>query len=401
MTEDAAQLHKHWQLDPGITFLNHGSFGACPSALLDKQRQLQDQIEREPVAFFMRDFEALMDQARDALGTFLNVDSEDLALISNATAGVNTVLRSLTFSPGDELLTTDHAYNACRNALEFIGKNAQARVVVAKVPFPLSDPEQAVTAIMDRVTDKTRLVLLDHITSPTGLILPAQRIVDLLRERGIDCLVDGAHAPGMIDLDLQALNPAYYTGNCHKWLCAPKGSAFLYVRRDLQTSARPMSISHGANSLRTDRSRYLLEFDWPGTMDPTAWLCIPDALKFLSGLFPDGWAGLRRHNRELVIAGRQLLCQVLGTEIPAPDSMIGSLASVELPPGDPSHVSNNPLTIDPLQDLLFHADRIEVPVMAWPQSPRRLLRVSAQAYNDLSQYEHLAASLRRHLGYSS
>jgi isopenicillin-N epimerase len=251
---------------------------------------------------------------------------------------------------------------------------------------------------MDRVTDKTRLVLLDHITSPTGLVLPAQRIVDLLRERGVDCLVDGAHAPGMIELDLQALNPAYYTGNCHKWLCTPKGSAFLYVRRDLQASVRPTSISHGANSLRSDRSRYLLEFDWPGTMDPTAWFCIPDAIKFLSGLFPDGWTGLRRHNHDLALAGRQLLCQVLGTEIPAPDSMIGSIASVELPPGDPSHVSTNPLTIDPLQDLLFHEDRIEVPVMAWPQSPHRLLRVSAQAYNQLSQYEHLAASLGRHLG---
>ncbi len=394
MSNQGSDLSQLWQLDPEISFLNHGSFGACPTVLLERQHELRARMERQPVAFFMREFEGLVGQAREALGGFLGVDGDDLALVSNATQGVNTVLRSLTLAATDELLTTDHVYNACRNALEFVARNSGAKVVIAEVPFPLTDSEQAVAAVMDRVTEQTRLVLLDHVTSPTGLVLPVPRLLELLQERGIDCLVDGAHAPGMIELDIGKLNPAYYTGNCHKWLCTPKGSAFLYVRRDLQSGTRPTSISHGTNSPRTDRSRYLLEFDWQGTMDPTAWFCIPEAITWLGQLFADGWAGLRRHNRELALAGRRLLCEALEIEPPAPESMLGSLASVPLPPGDPTHVAS-PLSIDPLQDQLFHQERIEVPVMPWPAAPQRLLRISAQAYNSLSQYQHLAQALPR------
>jgi isopenicillin-N epimerase len=392
-------LAKHWQLDPAITFLNHGSFGACPTAVLDHQQELRATLEREPVAFFMRQFEGLMDETCAALGAFLNVDPFDLGMVANATAGVNTVLRSLTLAPGDELLTTDHVYNACRNALDFVAARSGAVVVIAPTPFPLRDPEEVVEALMLRVTDQTRLVLLDHITSPTGLILPVARILRLLDERGVDCLVDGAHAPGMLDLDLSELAPAYYTGNCHKWLCTPKGAAFLYVRRDRQAEIRPLSISHGANSPRRDRSRFVLEFDWPGTIDPTAFFCIPAALRCMAGLFPAGWSGLRDHNRRLVLDGRRLLCEALGIGPPAPESMIGSLASVPLPDGVvDSGGCGGPVRIDPLQDALFHRERIEVPVMPWPRPPQRLLRISAQAYNESGQYQRLAEALPRLLG---
>ena len=390
------RLNTQWQLDPEISFLNHGSFGACPTTILQRQQGLRDQIEREPVAFFTRELEPLLDGARDALADFLHIDGQDLVFVNNATSGVNTVLRSLTLEPGDELLTTNQAYNACRNALEFVAKRSGAVAVVAEIPFPLEHPDEVFEAIMRRVTDQTRIVLLDHVTSPTGLVLPADQIVRALEEKGIDCLVDGAHAPGMLDLDLGALAPAYYTGNCHKWLCTPKGSAFLFVRRDRQQQIRPLTISHGANSPRTDRSKILLEFDWPGTTDPTPWLCIPAAIETMGGLFPGGWQELRRRNRELALLGQKVLCDTLGVDTPAPPSMIGSLASVPIPSAL-STEPPDPLRIDPLQDALYTQDRIEVPVMSWPSPPQRVVRISAQAYNQPEQYRLLAERLAQKL----
>jgi isopenicillin-N epimerase len=382
----------HWDLDPEIAFLNHGSFGACPRAVLQHQRELQLQLEREPVLFLHRELEARLDASRAALAAFVGCDPDDLAFIANATAGVNTVLRSLSFAPGDELLVTDHEYNASRNALDFVARRAGARVVAAALPFPLQDPRQVTDAVLAKVTARTRLLLIDHVTSPTGIVLPVGDIVAALRERGVETLIDGAHAPGMLPLALAELGAGYYTGNCHKWLCTPKGSALLYVRRDLQAGVRPLSISHGANSPRTDRSRFRLEFDFTGTDDPTPFLCVPTALRFLGSLLPGGIGALQRHNRDLALAARRLLCDAVGTPPPAPESMIGSLASVVLPPTDEPAVP--PHGLDPLQARLFAEHRIEVPVMRWPQPPLRLLRVSPQAYNSIGQYEALASAVR-------
>jgi isopenicillin-N epimerase len=378
----------HWDLDPEVTFLNHGSFGACPRVVLQHQRELQAELEREPVRFLHRELEARLDPARAELAAFVGCDADDLAFVTNATAGVNTVLRSLTFAPGDDLLVTDHEYNACRNALDFVAARSGARVVVARVPFPLRDPAQVVDAVLGAATAKTRLLLIDHVTSPTGLVLPVERIVPAMAERGIDTLIDGAHAPGMLPLDLQALGVAYYTGNCHKWLCTPKGSALLYVRRDRQDRVRPLSISHGANSPRTDRSRFRLEFDFTGTVDISPWLCVPTALRFLGSLLPDGIPALQRRNRELAIAGRKRLCEALGSEPPAPESMLGSLAAVLLPPSEAPAGAHG---LDPLQLMLWERHRIEVPVIRWPLPKLRVLRIAAQAYNSIEQYEWLAA----------
>ena len=388
----AADIARHWRLDPEVAFLNHGSFGACPRPVLAAQQAMRERMEHQPVQFFVRDLEALLDEARQELARFLGAAPADLAFVPNATAGVNAVLRSLPLARGDELLTTDHEYNACRNALEFVAAGAGARVVVASLPFPIDSPEQVLEAILGLVTSRTRLVLVDHITSQTGLILPLEKILGELGARSIDVLVDGAHAPGMVPLDLASLGAAYYAGNCHKWLCAPKGAGFLYVRQDRQPQVRPAVISHGANSTRTDRSRYLIEFDWVGTDDPSPLLAIPQAIRFMGSLLPGGWAELRHHNRELVLAGREALCGALDLPPPCPAEMIGSLASLPLPDGS-AQPPTSPLYLDPLQDELLERWQVEVPVIPWPAPPRRLLRISGQIYNRPEQYEQLGRAL--------
>jgi isopenicillin-N epimerase len=392
VSDDLAAL---WPLDRDVVFLNHGSFGACPTAVLQHQAALRAEMEAEPVRFLSRDLDDRLDVARAALARFVGADPDDLAFVTNATSGVNAVLRSRVFAAGDELLITDHAYNACRNTLNFVAERSGARVVVATIPFPVASPDTVVDAVLARVTPRTRLLLLDHVTSPTGVILPVERLSAALRGRGVDVLIDGAHAPGMLPLNLTALGATYYSGNCHKWLCAPKGSAFLWTRRDRQLDVRPLTISHGANAVRPGRSRFRLEFDWTGTSDPTAWLTVPKAIEYLGGLLPGGWAALMARNRALALEARRLLCDVLKAPLPAPDEMIGSLASIRVPDG-PTEVGWR--RVDPLQRRLFDAWSIEVPVMTWPAAPRRLLRISAQLYNRREHYERLAQALGKELG---
>jgi isopenicillin-N epimerase len=377
-----------WSLDSDVVFLNHGSFGACPRAVLAVQDELRGRMEREPVRFFQRDLEPLLDEARAALAAFLGVEPVDLAFVPNATAGVNTVLRSLRFAPGDEILVTDHAYGACRNAAEFVAERAGARVVVARVPFPLAGSDDVVDAILAAVTTRTRLALVDHVTSPTALVFPIARLVSALAKRGVETLVDGAHAPGFLPLDVAALGAAYYAGNCHKWLCAPKGAGFVHVRRDRQPAIRPLAVSHGATSPRTDRSRFLLEFDWTGTDDPTPYLCVPAAIRVVGELVPGGWPAVIDRNRALALRARDVLASALGISAPAPDAMLGAMASLPVRDG-----GGAPGAIDPLQDALLDRFGIEVPVAPWPAAPRRILRVSCQLYNAIDDYERLASAL--------
>jgi isopenicillin-N epimerase len=383
-------LRRHWNLDPAVAFLNHGSFGACPEPVLAKQVEWMRRLEREPVLFLHREIEGHLDAARAALARFVGAAPDDLAFVQTATAGVNTVLRSLELAPGDELITTDQEYNASRNALDFVAERAGAKVVVAAIPFPIASPDVVVERLLAKATARTKLALVDHVSSPTGLVFPIESIVRALQERGIDTLVDGAHGPGQLPLELDRLGAAYYTGNCHKWMCTPKGSALLHVRRDKQAGIRPLPISHGANSRRTDRSRFRLEFDWPGTFDPSPWLVIPDAIAFLGSLHPGGWEELRRRNHELALHGRARLVDALKIAAPCPESMVGSLAAVPLPD---AKGPASPLEGDPLQVALFDRHQIEVPLPAWPAPPKRLLRIAAQAYNRPEEYDRLARVL--------
>ena len=389
----ASEFVRHWNLDPDVAFLNHGSFGACPIPVLAAQTKLRERMERGPVQFLHRDLEDMADAARSEAARFVGADPDEITFVPNATTGVNTVLRSLAFERGDELLITSHEYNACRNALDFVAARSGARVVVVDVPFPLPSANLVVDTVLAGVTDRTRLALVDHITSLTGMVMPVARLVRGLAERGVDTLVDGAHGPGMIPLDITVIGPAYYTGNCHKWLCTPKGAAILYVRRDLQPGIRPLAISHGANSTRDDRSRFHLEFGWTGTDDPTTYLCVPESIRFMGSLLPGGWPELMERNRSLALDARTLLCDALGVEEPCPREMIGTLASVPLAPGT-FHFSTTALAFDELDTVLREEYGFEVPVLAYPDGPASIIRVAAQIYNSIEQYAALAETLK-------
>jgi len=389
--DDPSPYASAWGLDPRVVMLNHGSFGACPRAVLEAQQRLRRQMEREPVRFFLREMQPLLDASRRTLAELLGADFRNLVFVRNATSAVNAVLRSLRFSPGDELLLTDHAYNACRNVVHFVAGRTGAQVVTAPVPFPVESEDQVVEAIIARVGERTRLAMLDHITSPTAVIFPIERLVRELDRLGVDTLVDGAHAPGMVPLEIERIGAAYYTGNCHKWLCAPKGAGFLYARPDRQAELQPPVISHGFNTDWPGRPRLHVDFDWTGTDDPTPSLCVGEAIRFLSSLTGDGLEGLMRRNHQLAVEGRRVLCETLALAAPCPEAMLGSMAAVCLP--DAAGAATPPHLIDPLQTRLLEKVGIEVPVFGWPAPPRRLLRISAQAYNNLAQYERLADAL--------
>ena len=396
MREEVARgLASRWALDADMTFLNHGSFGACPVAVLEAQRELQARLERQPVQFLLREYPARLEHARASLASFVGSDEESLAFVTNATQAVNAVLRSVWFGPDDDLLTTDHAYGACKQALGFISHQTGAKLITARVPFPLRDPQEVVEAVLEAVTPRTKLALIDHITSSTGVVFPIEALVRALEDRGVPVLVDGAHGPGMVPLALTRLGASWYVGNLHKWVCAPKGAAFLWARQDRRWDLRPLAIGHGAGMPTQRRSRFLQEFDWPGTFDPTAWLSVPTALECVGGMVEGGWPEVMRRNRALVLEARGRLCQALKVEAPSPAEMIGALAAVPLAlRGDegawaPSGVFDT----DPTQGALWERHRVEVPLFRWPEPGRRWLRVSAHLHNAPSDYDALIAAL--------
>jgi isopenicillin-N epimerase len=392
LNDPRSDLRRFWMLDPAVTFLNHGSFGACPRRVILEAERLRERIEREPVRFLTVELEPLLDAARAALGGFLGAAPDDLAFVPNATTGVNTVVRSLDFAPGDELLVTDHAYNACRNALDYAAGRAGARVVVANVPFPTPGPDAVIDAVLARLTRRTRLALLDHVTSPTALVFPVARLVAELDARGVDTLVDAAHAPGMVPIQLDAVGAAYTTGNFHKWVCAPRGAAFLHVRRDRQSRIRPLVISHGANSPRRDRSLFRLESDWTGSLDPAAFLCVPVALDFLDGLLPGGIDAWMKENRAAALAARRTLSAVLRVDPPCPDEMVGAMAALRLPVQEGAVLPRSNAPFDPLQQELFSRFGVQVPVFPFPGKEQRVLRVSTPAYVTSADIDRLAAA---------
>lgn len=380
-----AEWRPLWQIDPNLDFLNHGSFGAAPTVVLEAQRQLRDAMECDPIEYLAPERSLLpkLDRVRHVIADLVGADAADIAWVRNATDGVNAVVRSFPFRVGDNVVVTDHGYNACTNAVRFATERWVRQVRVAEIPFPISSPDQVVEAI-DRAFDaSTRLLLVDHVTSPTGLVMPIHEIVDLAHRRGVRVLVDAAHAPGMVDVDLRTIDADYYTANHHKWLCGPKASGFLWTRPEFQDEVRPTVISHAANREIEGRSRYINEFDWTGTFDPSPLLAMPAAIAFLAGLLPGGIRSLMRSNRELAIQSRNLLCDALHIDAPAPDSMIASLVALPIP------------IIEQLSQKHFRDEyRFEFPIFPGIRPGTQLIRISLQAYNDLEQVRRLADVFR-------
>ncbi|RYD20021.1 MAG: aminotransferase class V-fold PLP-dependent enzyme [Verrucomicrobiaceae bacterium] len=384
----------NWRLAENTVFLNHGSFGACPWPVLEAQRRLRDEMEANPVQFLTRNYDTRLDAARSTLADFIGADPANLAFVTNATTGVNAVVRSLPFTDADEILTTSLDYNACRNVLADTARRTGARLVVADVPFPSAGPDEVVAAILASVTPRTRLAVIDHVTSNSGMIYPLGEIVRALQAQGVDTLVDGAHAPGMLPLELEKLGAAYYTGNLHKWVCAPKGAAFLHVRPDKQDAIQPAVISHGNNRIRPDHSAFQNRFDWPATLDPTAWFCSADAIRWLRGFLPGGWPELRAYQHEMVVSARRMLCERLKLQPPCPEDMIGSMATLPMP-GRLATPSGAPGP-DPVYQRLIAEFGIELQVIIF--GGRRWFRISAHLHNSPDEYRYLADVLEKLAG---
>ena len=386
-----SQYSKDWSLEQSRLFLNHGSFGACPDFVIAEQRKWQELMEQEPVRFFEELMPGLLQSSRQALGKFLHCSPEDLAFVSNATSGVNTVLRSLQFERGDEILVPNHAYQACRNSIDFVARRWGAKVVEVNIPFPIEGPQTVIGLMKSAYTSKTKLVMIDTVTSPTGLLMPFEELTAYFESRGVEVLLDAAHGIGMIPLNLATLGASYVTSNCHKWLCAPKGTAFLYVREDKQKKIQPLTISHGHTYPLGETTRFRHEFDWTGTQDISGWCALPAVIEGMADLVDGGWEGIMQHNHELAIQGRDILCDRLGIEQPCPNEMIACISTIKLP-GEilPKEKMHEP---DPLHHILSEKYNIQVPVWTWPSPAGRYLRISAQLYNSIEQYERLADAL--------
>ncbi len=388
-------LADRWAIDPEVVYLNHGSFGACPREVLEAQSRHRERMERELIRFFVDDYDPLIDASRRALAEFVRCSPEDLVFVPNATTGVTTALANLepALEPGDEILVNDHEYPGCLSNVRRTAARTGATIVTAPLPFPLSGPDQIEELILSRVTPRTRIALISHIAAPTGLIMPVERIAPELERRGVAVILDGAHAVGQLpNLDVSRLGASYYTANCHKWLCSPKGSALLWVRPDRQKDFRPLVLSNFAEKPKKGRKHFLTEFDYLGTSDYTPYLTVADALRVMGGMVAGGWAEVSRRNHELALRGRDVLCRALGIERPAPDAMLGSMASLPLPagPAEPKPTRYH----DALQDALVDRHRIQVPVWSVPPpGGKRLFRISAQLYNSPAQYEYLAGAL--------
>lgn len=383
----------------GLTQLNNGSYGCCPAVVGAAQAELRRRLEADPVHFFKYDLEFYSDDARGAIGRFVNAPAKDLALISNGTVAVSTVLNNLDLQAGDEILITDHEYMATMNELDKLCKATGAVVVTAPVAFPAADPDQVVDSILGAVTGKTKLALLSHICSASALVLPVERIVPELRSKGIDVFLDGAHTPGQIPLDIEKLNPTWYAASCHKWLATPKGTGFIYASPDQQAGFKPLALSCRVHELREDRQPFLCDFDYMGTNDYTGNLVIPVAIEhmgaqLLSSESQSGWDALYQRNHDLVIAGANIICDALGIEQRVPESMIGTMVGIPLT----GEVSKGRIYDDSLWDALYLKHNIQVPVWALPGIHPRVMRVSAQLYNTIEDFEKLADAIKTELG---
>jgi isopenicillin-N epimerase len=380
MSHTDTELRDLFLLRPDVVFLNHGSFGACPRPVFETYQRWQLELERQPVEFLGRRFEPLMRQARAALGAYVGAEPDDLVYVPNATTGLNIVARSLPLAAGDEVLSTDHEYGALDRTWRFMCRRRGARYVRQPVPLPITSSEQVVGTIWAGMTARTRVLFVSHVTSPTAVILPVAELVRRARQAGIITVVDGAHAPGQIPLDLEAMGADFYAGNCHKWMMAPKGSAFLYARREAQPLLEPLVVSWGWESDEPGPSRFVDHHEWQGTREIAPFLAVPAAIQFME---QHGWARVRRACHELVRYARRAIAGLTGLPPITPDApeWFAQMASIPLPPCD----------AQALQRRLYDDFAVEVPIIDWHD--RQFVRVSVQGYNTQADIDALIEAL--------
>jgi isopenicillin-N epimerase len=368
-------IRSFYMLDPSVTFLNHGSFGACPIPVFEEYQRWQRELERQPVEFLGRRIGGLIDEAKVSVGQFLNIDPQDFVFMPNATSGVNVIAKSIPLQPGDEVLTTSHEYGACIFAWQFELGIKGARLVEQHIPVPVTTTEDFVDLLWQGVTPRTKVIYLSHITAPTGLILPVEAVIRRAREQGILVAIDGAHAPGQIPLDLTAIDPDFYTGNLHKWASAPKGTAILYVKREHHDWMRPLYVSWGGYQGGTFAQRVLVQ----ATHDPAGCLTAPAGIAFQQA---HRWDERRPGCHQLAREARAILADVTG-EVPlSPDTWYMQLAGSLLPEG------TDPIA---LKQRLYDDFRVEIPIFPW--NGRFIIRASLQVYNTADDLAALKEAL--------
>ena len=374
------ELRAQFLLNPEVVFLNHGSFGACPRPVFEAYQRWQLEMERQPVEFLGRRFNDLMRAARAPLAEYLGTAPDNVVYVPNATTGVNIVARSLRLGPGDEILTTDHEYGACDRTWRFLSEKGGATYRAVELPVPLAAPDELVERFWAEVTPRTRVIFLSHITSPTALILPVREICARARAAGILTLVDGAHSVGQIPLRLDDLGADFYTSNCHKWLLAPKGAAFLYVRPERQSLVEPLVVSWGWRSDTPGPSRFVDEQEWTGTRDYAASLATPAAIEFQR---THQWEAVRAACHALAVETRARLLALTGLPALSGPEQFAQMFAVRLPPCD----------TDALKRRLYDEFNVEVPLTKW--KTHGLLRVSVQGYNIPSDMDRLLKAMER------
>jgi len=363
-----------------VIYLNHGSFGACPKPVFDAYQRWQLELERNPIDLLTRRFAAEMANARRALSEYVGAAADDLVYVTNATTGLNAVARSLRLGPSDEILTTDHEYGALDRTWHFVCEATGAQYVRASVDVPVRGRDDVVDAVWDRVSPRTKVLFLSHITSPTGIVFPVAELADRARDHGILSVIDGAHAPGQIPLDLDALGADIYVGNCHKWMMAPKGAGFLHVRREVQDRIEPLVVSWGWRSDRPGPSRFVDHHEWQGTRDISAFLAVPASIRFLR---EHRWAQVRERCHALLAATGTRITDEIGLE-PAVGSseLFAQMMSFRLPACDPAA----------FQARLLTEHRIEAPAIRFDDGA--VVRISVQGYNTIEDLNALVAALR-------
>ena len=367
-------------LRPGMTFLNHGSFGACPRPVFNTYQNWQRKLEEQPVEFLGRRINELLADARAPLAAYLGTHADHLVYVPNATYGVNIVARSLELQPGDQVLATNHEYGAADRAWRFVCRQRGATYINQPIALPLENADSFVEQLWAGVTERTRAIFMSHITSPTALILPIEEICRRAREVGILTVIDGAHAPGQIDLALDALGADFYTGNCHKWMNAPKSAGFLYARPERQPLLQPLIVSWGWESETPGSSPFIDYFEWRGTHDPAAYLSVPAALDFMSAR---NWPQVRAACHELLLEAERRISELTGlAPISAPDTFV-QMRTIPLPPCD----------LKVLKERLWDEYQIEVPMVGWGRG--HYVRVSIQCYNGPNDVNRLVEGLKR------